>query len=164
MSDSCDPMDCPWGFPGKNTAVGCHFLLQGVFLTQELKHSLCYVSCIAGKFFTAEPPRKPLMFFNESILFCNRSPKSEWALERQQSKLSYIVQEKHSKSCLKAWVPPFKKNYLKLGNKAERLLQVTSKLWSGLSNWATQGSSEALGQGSWQSILWVKSSPSRFSK
>ena len=25
---------CPWHFPGKNTGVGCHFLLQGVFLTQ----------------------------------------------------------------------------------------------------------------------------------
>ena len=47
----CDPMDCspPWGglhpsmdprlphpgdSPGKNTGVGCHFLLQGIFLTQ----------------------------------------------------------------------------------------------------------------------------------
>ena len=36
-----DPMDCslpsllcPWDFPGKNTGVGCHFLLQGIFLTQ----------------------------------------------------------------------------------------------------------------------------------
>ena len=25
---------CPWNFPGKNTGVGCHFLLQGIFLTQ----------------------------------------------------------------------------------------------------------------------------------
>ena len=25
---------CPWDSPGKNTAVGCHFLLQGIFLTQ----------------------------------------------------------------------------------------------------------------------------------
>ena len=25
---------CPWGSPGKNTAVGCHFILQGIFLTQ----------------------------------------------------------------------------------------------------------------------------------
>ena len=25
---------CPWDFPGKNTEVGCHFLLQGIFLTQ----------------------------------------------------------------------------------------------------------------------------------
>ena len=24
----------PWDFPGKNTGAGCHFLLQGIFLTQ----------------------------------------------------------------------------------------------------------------------------------
>ena len=31
------PMDCSlpgWDFPGKNTEVGCHFLLQGIFLPQ----------------------------------------------------------------------------------------------------------------------------------
>ena len=39
----CDPIDCsPPGFsvhedsPGKNTGVGCHALLQGIFPTQEL--------------------------------------------------------------------------------------------------------------------------------
>ena len=37
----CDPVDCsppgspPWNFPGMNTAVGCHFLLQGIFPTEE---------------------------------------------------------------------------------------------------------------------------------
>ena len=25
----------PWDFPGKNAGVDCHFLLQGIFLTQE---------------------------------------------------------------------------------------------------------------------------------
>ena len=25
---------CPWDFPGKDTGVGCHFLLQGIFPTQ----------------------------------------------------------------------------------------------------------------------------------
>ena len=25
---------CPWNFPGKNTEVDCHFLLQEIFLTQ----------------------------------------------------------------------------------------------------------------------------------
>ena len=25
---------CPWVFPGKNPGVGCHFFLQGIFLTQ----------------------------------------------------------------------------------------------------------------------------------
>ena len=31
---------CPWDFPGKNTGVGCHFLLQGIFLTQGSSSSL----------------------------------------------------------------------------------------------------------------------------
>ena len=26
---------CPWDFPGKNSGVGCHFLLHGIFLTKE---------------------------------------------------------------------------------------------------------------------------------
>ena len=25
---------CPWDFPGRDTGVGCHFLLQGIFPTQ----------------------------------------------------------------------------------------------------------------------------------
>ena len=27
---------CPWDFPGENSGVGCHFLLQEIFLTQRL--------------------------------------------------------------------------------------------------------------------------------
>ena len=26
---------CPWDFPGKDTGVGCHFILQGIFPTQR---------------------------------------------------------------------------------------------------------------------------------
>ena len=34
----------PWNFPGKNTGVKCHFLLQGIFLTQGLNPSfLCFL-------------------------------------------------------------------------------------------------------------------------
>ena len=40
----CDPMDTrllrPWDFLGKSTGVGCHFLLQGIFLTQGLNPGL----------------------------------------------------------------------------------------------------------------------------
>ena len=25
---------CPWNFPGKDIGVGCHFLYQGIFLSQ----------------------------------------------------------------------------------------------------------------------------------
>ena len=52
----CDPMDCslpgseeplsPWNFPGKSTGVGCHFLLQGIFPTQESNPSLLHGSQI----------------------------------------------------------------------------------------------------------------------
>ena len=41
VSDSLPPHElqptrllCPWDFPGKNTEVGCHSLLQGIFLIQ----------------------------------------------------------------------------------------------------------------------------------
>ena len=33
---------CPWDFPGKNTGVGCYFLLQGFFPTQGLNSSLLH--------------------------------------------------------------------------------------------------------------------------
>ena len=43
VSDSLRPHElqptrllCPWDFPGKNTRVGCHFLLQRIFPTQGL--------------------------------------------------------------------------------------------------------------------------------
>ena len=33
---------CPWNSPGKNTGVGSHSLLQGIFLTQGLNLSLLH--------------------------------------------------------------------------------------------------------------------------
>ena len=33
---------CPWYFPGKNTGMGCHFLLQEIFLTQGLNPRLLH--------------------------------------------------------------------------------------------------------------------------
>ena len=33
---------CPWDFPGKNTVVGCHLLLQGIVPTQGLNPSLLH--------------------------------------------------------------------------------------------------------------------------
>ena len=57
----CDPMDCSppgssvhGGSPGKNTGVGCHFLLQGIFLTQGSNPHLCLLCLLHGQvdFFT----------------------------------------------------------------------------------------------------------------
>ena len=33
---------CPWDFPGKNPAVGCHSLLQEIFLTQGSNLDVLY--------------------------------------------------------------------------------------------------------------------------
>ena len=43
-SDSCEParLFCPRDFSGKNTEVGCHFLFQGIFLTQGLNSCLLH--------------------------------------------------------------------------------------------------------------------------
>ena len=49
---------CLWNFPGKNIGVACHFLLQGIFLTQESNPylwSLLHWQAV----FTTEPPGKP---------------------------------------------------------------------------------------------------------
>ena len=37
MDSSLPGYSCSWDFPGKNTEVGCHFLLQGIFSTQGSK-------------------------------------------------------------------------------------------------------------------------------
>ena len=49
---------CPWDFSGKNTELGCHFLLQGIFPTKGLNIHLLNVQS-AGRFFTAKPRWKP---------------------------------------------------------------------------------------------------------
>ena len=45
---------CPWNSPGKRTGVGCHLLLQGIFLTWGSNPG----SCTAGRFFTNWATRK----------------------------------------------------------------------------------------------------------
>ena len=43
---------CPWNFPGKNTGVGCHFLLVGIFLTQGSNpYLLCLLNWQVDFFF-----------------------------------------------------------------------------------------------------------------
>ena len=46
---------CPWDFPGKNTGLGCHFLLQNIFPTQGLNPGLLHCRRILYHL----PPGKP---------------------------------------------------------------------------------------------------------
>ena len=50
----------PWGRKESDMTERlhfCHFLLQGIFPTQP--RDWTHTSCIAGRFFTTEPPKKP---------------------------------------------------------------------------------------------------------
>ena len=57
---------CPWNFLGKNTGVGCHFLLQGIFPTQGSNLHLLHWQ--AGSLPLA-PPGKPSSPIGELFLF-----------------------------------------------------------------------------------------------
>ena len=64
VSDSLQPHELwptgllqPSDFPGKNTGVSCHFLLQGVFPTQGSKLHLLHWKADS---LPLEPPGKPI--------------------------------------------------------------------------------------------------------
>ena len=72
----CNPMDCSQpgssvAGPGKNTRVGCHFLLQGIFLTQGLNPNLlCLLHWQAGSLPLAprgKTPSSTLYFYSRNF-------------------------------------------------------------------------------------------------
>ena len=63
---------CPWGFPDKNTGAGCHFLLQGIFLTQRFELASLMSPALAGRFFTTSTTWKtPLYMFLQLNFWCH---------------------------------------------------------------------------------------------
>ena len=59
---------CSWNSPGRNTGVGCHALLQRVFLTQGLKLSLPHCRQIHSLIVTIWANREALTFRNLLLL------------------------------------------------------------------------------------------------
>ena len=55
---------CPWDFPGKNTRVGCHGLLQGISPTQGLNLGLLHW----GGCFTIWATRQPQIYYSSLAL------------------------------------------------------------------------------------------------
>ena len=60
-------LHCPWNFPGKNTGVACHFLLQRIFPIQELNPYLCLLLWQVDSL-PLVPPGKPTAQNNTRIL------------------------------------------------------------------------------------------------
>ena len=49
----------PGNFPGNHTGTGCHFLLEGIFLTQQSNPCFLFPA-VASRLFTTAPPGKSL--------------------------------------------------------------------------------------------------------
>ena len=64
---------CLWNFPGKNTGIGCHFLLQGVFLTKGSTCLRC-VSCIGRQILYHWAIAQDIPFLNFLVICVILSP------------------------------------------------------------------------------------------
>ena len=83
----CNPMIlCPWNFPGKNTRMGCHFLLQGIFPTQESNPLSLVSPVLTGRGFhkmsITKCVRQNLCQFEDLPLFLNleKIKPEDWAI------------------------------------------------------------------------------------
>ena len=84
----CNPMDCPWDSPGKNTGVGCHALLQGIFPTQGLNPSLFFLLHWQAGSLPSVPSGKPKKQCTIHVM-CLNHPKTNprsWSMENVSSK------------------------------------------------------------------------------
>ena len=61
---------CPWNSPGKNTGVGCHFILQGIFPTQGLNSRLLHLRHWQADSFPPVPCGKPIFISLYVSLIC----------------------------------------------------------------------------------------------
>ena len=68
---------CPRNFPGKSTGVGCHFLFQGVFLTQGSDPGIEPRSpALQADTLPSEPPGKPCLQNRYYLICCLIVPAS----------------------------------------------------------------------------------------
>ena len=65
-------LHCPWDSPDKNTGVGSHSLLQGIFPTQGM------ITALQANYLPSEPPRKP--FYIVVYIRQSQSPNSSHSL------------------------------------------------------------------------------------
>ena len=59
---------CPWDLPGRNTGVGCHALLQGIFLTQGSNPRLLFFLHWQAASLSLVPPRSSFEGYAQSWL------------------------------------------------------------------------------------------------
>ena len=83
----CSPrLSCPWDFPGKNTGVSCHFLLQGNFVNQESNlHQICIGRQILDHRAIRKPTLNNELFSSVQSLSCVQLFMTPWTIACQTS-------------------------------------------------------------------------------
>ena len=78
----CDPIDCirllhPWDFPGKSAGVDCHFLLQGIFPTQESNPGLPHCRQMLYRLSHQGSPHNFYVYVNKWTRYCPKEKRQE---------------------------------------------------------------------------------------
>ena len=112
---------CPWDFSAKNTGVGCHCLLQGIFLMQGLNpRLLCLLHCWWILYHWATGEAQTIKKKNEIMSFAAKWNKSDRKINIMWYHL-YVESKK--------W---YKWTYLQDRN---RLTEIENKLTKGERGW-----------------------------
>ena len=79
---------CLWDSPGKSIGVGCHFLLQGIYLTQGLNPHLLYLLQWQADSLSLVPSGKPIIGQKHHLLLKQEEEiiSIQWGWETVQSR------------------------------------------------------------------------------
>ena len=84
---------CPWDSPGRNTGVGCHALLQGIFPTQGSNPHLLHWQADS---FPSEPPGKPRYMYNDTSICCYKLLRVPWTAKRSNQSILKEINPEYS--------------------------------------------------------------------
>ena len=106
----CNTMDCsllllcPWEYPGKNTGLGCHFLLPRIFTTQGSVLGPYQISLSTIPLFSSLLICQPV--FTSSPLHWSRGPSLNFLLHSQHFYLVDIIFALTRHNCSASWFQP----------------------------------------------------------
>ena len=99
---------CPWDSPGKNTAMGCHALLQGIFLIRDWTCILTTAALAGGLFITSTTWEAPYRSTIPKYILCP-DLSSEFHIQMSpclEDISPWISQRHHKSTCPKQNISP----------------------------------------------------------
>ena len=88
---------CPWDFPGKDTGVGCHFLLQGISLIQGSSFMSPASPSLAGRFVTTGSSGRSRL----RCKLCKKKLRRNEKIRNQSNRMYFVSFLKKTSSKLK---------------------------------------------------------------